>query len=138
LAFSDGEVEMFRVVGHDARGHRRDFSVNAATEEEARAMALSSGDIAVIDEATVPPPLPPRRTVRLCGWTVTIIGCLLCVGLTAAGAGLGGLLGHELDASSSDFIKSYWLLGGTVGAILGLICGVSILVAFLKRFWNPR
>jgi hypothetical protein len=129
---------MFRVVGHDGRGHRREFSVNAATEEEARTVALSSGDIAVIDEVTVPPLLPPRRTVKLSGLTVTIIGCLLCGGLIAAGAVLGGLLGHELDATSSDFIKTRWLLGGIVGAILGLICGIGILVAFLQRFWNPR
>ncbi len=129
---------MFRVVGHDARGHRREISVNVATQEEARAIALSSGDIAIIDEVTVPPSLPPRGTVRLGGWTVTIIGCLLCLGFTAVGTVLGGLLGHEFDASSSDVIKTRWLLGGLVGAILGVICGVGIFVAFLKRFWNPR
>lgn len=129
---------MFRVVGHDARGHRCEISVNAATPEEARALALSSGGIAVILEVTASPPLPPRQPVRLSGWTLTIIGCLVCLGSTAVGTVLGGLLGHELDASSSDFIKTYWLLGGVVGAVLGVICGVSILVAFAKRFSNPR
>jgi hypothetical protein len=129
---------MFRVVGHDARGHRRECSVNAASEEEARAIALSSGDIAVIDEVTVPPPLPPRRTVRLSGRTVTIIGCLICLGLTTAGVVIGVWVGHELDASSNELFGARWLLGAITGAILGVIGGVSILVAFLKRFWNPR
>jgi hypothetical protein len=129
---------MFRVVGHDVHGHRHEISVNAATPEEARAIALSSGGIAVIAEVTAPPPLPARQPVRLSGRTLTIIGCLVCLGSIAVGTVLGGLLGHELDASSSEFIKTYWLLGGIVGAILGVICGVSILVAFVKRFSNPR
>jgi hypothetical protein len=76
--------------------------------------------------------------VRLSGWTLTIIGCLVCLGSTAVGTVLGGLLGHELDAASSEFIKTYWLLGGIAGAVLGVICGVSILVALAKRFSNPR
>ena len=129
---------MFRVVGSDARGHRREMSVNVVTPEQASAIALSSGNIVVIDEVTAPPPLPPRQPVKLSGWTLTIIGCLVCLGSTAVGTVLGALLGHELDESSSDFFKTHWLIGGIVGAILGVICGVSILVAFVRRFSNPR
>jgi hypothetical protein len=101
-------------------------------------MALSSGVVTVVDEVTVPPPLAPQRTLRLSGPTVTLIGCLLCLGFTAFGMVLGALVGHKIDESSSDFFKTRWLLGGIVGTVLGVICGVSILVLFLKGFWGTN
>jgi hypothetical protein len=129
---------MFRVAGQDARGRRREISVNAATPEEARAIVLRSGELAVVEEVAAPPPSLSGQPVRLSGCTLTVIGSLNCLVSTAIGTVIGGLLGHEADASSSEFLKSKWLLGGFVGAIPGVICGVNLLVAVVKRFSNPR
>lgn len=112
---------MFRVVGRDARGTYREISVCASTEDEARAIVLGSGDIATIDRVTIPPPALPPRTLKLSRWTATILGCLLCLGSTTIGAVVGLWIGHDLDKSSHEFIRVRWLVGGMVGAILGVI-----------------
>lgn len=128
---------MFRVMGRDARGAYREISVCAATEAEARAQVLSRGDLAAIDQVTSPAPLPPPRTVKLSGWTVTILGCLICLAFASVGGIIGGWAGHVADESSGDLLKFDWFFGGIAGALIGLFCGVGVFVVLLKRFWKP-
>ena len=128
---------MFRVTGRDVRGNRREISVNAATEEEARAIALASGDLASVDRIDLPSPAPPPMP-RLNVGLAAFLGCLLCLGMTVAGAVLGAMVGHEVDRVHAEAIRTRWVVFGTTGTIVGLFCGVALLVAILGRIWRPR
>lgn len=120
---------MFRVVGRDAQGRKKELSVSAATDEEARAIALGAG-IVTIDRVGAPSPFEG-------GCAVGILGSLWCLTTTTLGVVSGAYIGDALE-SPGAFIRGGFLLGALVGAVLGLIFGVSTLVAGLRRFWKRR
>ena len=61
-----------------------------------------------------------------------------CVGTTVIGAVLGAVVGHEVDMVHAEAIRTRWIVFGTSGTIVGLVCGVGLLVMILGRVWRPR
>jgi hypothetical protein len=128
---------MFRVVGRDAQGRTRELSVCAATEEEARATVNGLGVLVAIDHVSIPPLVPTSRFPKVSRPVATALGLLLCLGCVVAGTVLGWWIGRVLDESSpGQLIHMRWLFGSAVGAILGAIVGVSLLISFLWRSWG--
>jgi hypothetical protein len=137
---------MFRVVGRDARGRRRELSICVATAEEAQELARAEG-LVTIDRVSVPAPLPPSRLPKLSGFAAGCLACLACVGCVTLGAVIGALVGKESEPPGprpeERFIQAFfgvpvlrteWVAGSIVGALVGLACGVGILLACYRHF----
>lgn len=138
---------MFRVTGRDARGNTREFSVCASTEEEARAFAERDGIVAV-DRVAVPPPLPPSRFPKLSGFARGGLAFLGFLAATVLGTVAGGMIASEAELPAGPDERAMnaffgvpsglrtdlaTVQGALVGAGVGFIVGVAILVASYRR-----
>jgi hypothetical protein len=143
---------MFRVIGRDAQGKSQELSVVAATEEEARAMAQGAG-LVTIDRVGAPPAARPSRLPKLSGFTAGLLSCLACVACVVLGAMIGGLIArnsYHAPAENEAAVRQLFpslaaaaemdsLFKGVVGgALVGLICGVAILVACYRSYRARR
>jgi hypothetical protein len=90
------------------------------------------------------PPGPPKPSAFVVGF----LGCLACIGSVTVGAVIGGLIGtggispSAMEGEGAGLGVLAWLftvgMGGVVGAIVGLICGVSILAACYIHYRKGR
>ena len=143
---------MFRVAGRDAQGTSRELSVGATNEQEARALAQAAG-LVVIERVSTPGPLKPSRLPKLSGFAVGCLTSIMCVVLVAAGAVIGALVARDsapLPAENAAAVGSMApslllfrdldiaLHGAAVGAAIGLLCGVMLLLACFRRLRERR
>jgi hypothetical protein len=116
---------MFRVVGRDARGKRREMSVFASTEAEARALAHGEG-LVTIDRVSIPPPYSPH----LLSPKVRAFGGSCLGGVLGGGAGvfLGVALGSAGGQDLFNMLNAFILagIGGLIGAIGGAVVGAVL------------
>lgn len=114
---------MFRVVGLDAKGIRRVVSVSAATEDEARATALSLG-VSSVEEVSIPPPLR-RSTYSLnrsgFGVSSLILFLVVLLGFPAAGwARMAEPSGGGKSEPFAELFAGLTILAFSDGVLVGL------------------
>ena len=79
---------------------------------------------------SVPAPSRPSRLPKLSGFASGVLGGLGCLACITLGTAIGFFIGNATDRG---FIQVGWLIGSIGGAIVGLICGVTILATFYRN-----
>lgn len=125
---------MFRVTGRDAQGHSRELSVNASTEEQARVLVQASGLVS-IERISVPPDSPaPRRLSPMMAPTtaaITTDATLPKVPMTPMAEPLE-------NEPAGHVLRTQWLTGAVIGAGIGLLFGIGILLVCYRAAREPR